>query len=99
MRSQRNALGLEFPHQSGQVGNGPGEPVDPGYDDGVTLSGEVDQRPQFGPPCGGGAGCLFGPDRLAAGGAQGGLLNGGVLVGGADAGVSEKGHGAGSVSH
>jgi hypothetical protein len=83
---------LQLMHDVLQVLHGPGEPVDAGDDQGIAGLHEVEQRLQLGPAVTPAAAGRLGADHAAAGRFEGGVLNGEVLVEGADAGVAVDGH-------
>lgn len=89
---QGGALGADRLHDGLQVRDGAGEPVNARHHQHVTGTKELQHGSEFGAALGrGAAGLLFAHD-LTPGGAEGFNLDGGVLVGAADAGVSDAGH-------
>jgi len=70
-----------------------GEPVDPGDHERVALAQEVEQNLELRPAVARGAAPLLGPDHLAAGRSERGLLDREVLVDRRHPGVAVEGHG------
>lgn len=90
---QRHAL-LDKPGGDGaEVCGGAGEAVDLGHEKGVLLPHDPKYALKLGPVCGGGPAALLAEHDGSAGTPQIVLLNGEVLVGGADTGRADDGQG------
>ncbi len=87
---QGGALVADRANDGLQVTDGAGEPVDPGDHQRIARPQEFQHGCQFGPTGRAGAAGLLFPDDLAAGSAQRGNLNRGVLVGGGNPRVADS---------